>query len=44
MIPVTDRIRQSMVSLHMARAQGHADAMRTALDQSYRSTAPLSPR
>ncbi|MFC3168174.1 MULTISPECIES: hypothetical protein [Paracoccus] len=34
--------RFAAFSLHMARAQGHADAMRTALDQSYRSTAPLS--
>lgn len=34
--------RFAAFSLHMKQAQGRADAMRTALDQSYRSTAPLS--
>ena len=34
--------RFAAFSLHMTQAQNHADAMRTALDQSYRSTAPLS--
>ena len=34
--------RFAAFSLHMKQAQHRADAMRTALDQSYRSTAPLS--
>lgn len=34
--------RFAAFSLHMKHAQGQADAMRTALDQSYRSAAPLS--
>ncbi|TBN42688.1 hypothetical protein EYE42_04525 [Paracoccus subflavus] len=34
--------RFAAFSLHMKQAQGQADAMRTALDQSYRSQAPLS--
>ncbi|MTE00026.1 hypothetical protein GIY56_06985 [Paracoccus sp. YIM 132242] len=34
--------RFAAFSLHMTRAQDHAGAMRAALDQSYRSTAPLS--
>lgn len=34
--------RFAAFSLHMTQAQNRAAAMRTALDQSYRSTAPLS--
>ena len=34
--------RFAAFSLHMTQAQNHVGAMRTALDQSYRSTAPLS--
>lgn len=34
--------RFAAFSVHMTQAQTRADAMRTALDQSYRSTAPLS--
>ncbi|WP_234854030.1 hypothetical protein [Paracoccus everestensis] len=34
--------RFAAFGLHMTQAQNHAGAMRTALDQSYRSTAPLS--
>lgn len=34
--------RFAAFSVHMAKARDHADAMRTALDQSYRSAAPLS--
>ncbi len=34
--------RFAAFNLHMKQAQTHAAAMRTALDQSYRSTAPLS--
>ncbi|WP_295044342.1 hypothetical protein [uncultured Paracoccus sp.] len=34
--------RFAAFSLHMKQAQTRVDAMRTALDQSYRSTAPLS--
>lgn len=34
--------RFAAFSLHMARARTHAGAMQTALDQSYRSEAPLT--
>ena len=34
--------RFAAFSLHMRQAQGQAEAMRMALDQSYRSLAPLS--
>lgn len=34
--------RFAAFNIHMKQAQTHAAAMRTALDQSYRSTAPLS--
>ena len=34
--------RFAAFNLHMKQTQSHADAMRTALDQSYRSGAPLS--
>lgn len=34
--------RFAAFSLHMQQARDHAGAMRTALDQSYRSSAPLS--
>lgn len=34
--------RFAAFSLHMKHAQGQAEAMRTALDQSYRGLAPLS--
>ena len=34
--------RFAAFSLHMTQARNNAAAMRTALDQSYRSTAPLS--